>query len=115
MKRSEIDIKYTWNTDEIISQKEEFLKRVKNLDKQIDFSSFKGNLDNVLTVKACYDKLYELISELEVLSVYAMFKRDEDGTNPIGNELSCLVEEVSVKFSSEVSFIEPELSKLGED
>jgi hypothetical protein len=37
MKRSEIDIKYTWNTDEIISTKEEFLKRVKNLDKQIDF------------------------------------------------------------------------------
>lgn len=115
MKRSEIDIKYTWNTDEIISQKEEFLKRVKNLDKQIDFSSFKGNLNNVKTVKACYDKLYELISELEVLSVYAMFKRDEDGTNPLGNELSCLVEEVSVKFSSEVSFIDPELSKLGED
>ena len=113
MKRSEIETKYTWNTDEILSGKEEFVKRVKALDKQIDFSKFKGTLKDEFTIKACFDKLYDLAAELEVLSVYAMLKRDEDGTNSLGNELSCLIEEVSVKFSSEVSFVEPELSTLG--
>ncbi len=115
MKRSEIDAKYKWNTDELISGVEEFKSRLKTLDKNIKFSEFKGKLDNVQTVKECFEKMYSLYSELELLSVYAMFRRDEDGTNPIGNELTCLVEEVSVKFSTEVSFIDPELSKLGKE
>ncbi len=113
MKRSEIELKYKWNTDEILTSKEEFIKRVKKLDKSIDFSAYKGNLNTSKVIKECFDKMYDLISELEVLSVYAMLKRDEDGTNSLGNELSCMIEDVSVKFSTEVSFIEPELSKLG--
>lgn len=115
MKRSEIDVKYTWNTDEILSGKQEFVSRLKKLDKSIDFKQFKGKLKDVSTIKQCFDKMYFIISELEVLSVYAMLKRDEDGTNPLGNELSCMVEEVSVKFSTAVSFIEPELSLLGKE
>ncbi|MBQ3235613.1 MAG: oligoendopeptidase F [Clostridia bacterium] len=113
MKRGEIELKYKWNTDEILSGKEEFVSRLKSLEKSLDFSSFKGTLNNVQQIKACFDKMYSLLSELEILSVYAMMKRDEDGTSPLGNELSCMIEEVSVKFSSEVSFIEPELSLLG--
>ena len=42
MKRSEIDIKYKWNSDEIISSKDEFISRVKKVVKLIDFKSFKG-------------------------------------------------------------------------
>ena len=40
MKRSEIDVKYTWNTADILSSKKEFEDRCKNLKKQIDFSKF---------------------------------------------------------------------------
>ena len=115
MKRSEIELKYTWNTDEIIKDREEFVSRLNKLKKSVDFSSFKGKLKDAKTIKSCFDKMYELLSELEVLSVFSMLKRDEDGTNPLGIELSCMVEEVSVKFSSEVSFIEPELSLLGKE
>ncbi len=115
MKRSEIELKYKWNTDEILSSKEEFIERVKKLDKSIDFSVFKGKLLTAEIIKECFDKMYALVSELEVLSVYAMLKRDEDGTVPLGNELSCMIEDVSVKFSTAVSFINPELSKLGKE
>lgn len=115
MKRSEIEAKYKWNTEELVSGVEEFKTRLKTLNKNIKFSSYKGKLNNVKTIKECFEKMYSLYSELELLSVYAMFRRDEDGSNPVGNELTCLVEEVSVKFSTEVSFIDPELSKLGKE
>ncbi len=113
MKRSEIDVKYTWNTDDILSGKDEFLSRVKNLNKQIDFSKFKGKLDDVNVVYSCFKKMYELSGELDVLAVYAMMKRDENGADTTATELSSIIEDVCVKFSCELSFFEPELSKLG--
>lgn len=115
MKRSEIDIKYTWNTDDIISSKKEFIDRCALLKKAIKFSNFKGKLNNAKTIYDCFNKMYEVLGELEVLSVYAMLKKDEDGNDPVANELSCLVEELGVKFSFEVSFVEPELSRLSKD
>ncbi len=115
MKRNDIDIKYKWNVDEIISSKSEFEKRIKIVNKQIDFTPFKGKLNNVETVYNCFHKMYEILGEIELLSVYSMMKRDENGADPDANEMSCLIEEVCVNFSSAVSFIEPELSKLGKD
>ena len=115
MKRSEIDVKYTWNTDDIISSKKEFIDRCALLKKAIKFSNFKGKLNNAKTIYDCFNKMYEVLGELEVLSVYAMLKKDEDGNDPVANELSCLVEELGVKFSFEVSFVEPELSRLSKD
>ena len=112
MKRSEIELKYTWDLSDILQSKDEFLSRIKSLEEDIDFSAFKGKLNNSKTIKACFDKLYSVLGELEVLSVYSMLKRDEDGSDPLGTELCCYVENVSVKFSAEISFIEPELSKL---
>ncbi len=115
MKRSDIDIKYKWNVDEIISSKEEFVSRIKKVNKQIDFTAFKGKLNNVDTVYNCFYKMYEIVGEIELLSVYSMMKRDENGADPDANEMACLIEEVCVNFSSAVSFIEPELSKLGSE
>ncbi len=115
MKRAEIDVKYTWNAEEIVSDKDEFVSRIKKLSKKIDFSPFKNNLDSVQSVYDCFSKLYSVLGELEVLSVYSMMKRDENGADATASELSCLVEDVSIKFSTEVSFIEPELSKLGKE
>ncbi|MBO7215306.1 MAG: oligoendopeptidase F [Clostridia bacterium] len=115
MKRSEIELKYKWNTDEILTGKQEFIAKLDEIKKVLSFSDFKGRLNNVKTIKECFEKVYYILGQLEVLSVYAMMKKDEDGTNPLGNELSCMVEEVYVKFSSEVSFIDPELSRLGKE
>ena len=58
MKRSEIELKYTWNTDEIIKDREEFVSRLNKLKKSVDFSSFKGKLKDAKTIKSCFDKLF---------------------------------------------------------
>lgn len=113
MKRSEIDIKYTWDTSEILSGKDEFLARANALKNNLDFTEFKGKLSNADTVLKCYEKLYKLSRELEILSVYAMMKHDEDGSVSLGVELSEIVDDIAVKFSSKASFIDPELSSLG--
>ena len=54
MKRSEIDVKYTWNAEEIVSGREEFIKRVNALSKQLNFSKFKGKLNNREAVLDCF-------------------------------------------------------------
>ncbi len=113
MKRSEIDVKYKWNTNDILSGKDEFLARLKKLNAQLDFSQFKGKLGDVDNVYKCFSKMYELSGELELLAVYSMMKRDENGADTTANELNSLIEEASVKFSYELSFFEPELSNLG--
>lgn len=115
MKRNQIESQYKWDVESIISEKSEFLSRAKSLQDKIDFSSYKGTLNNSKTVFNCFTKLYELLGELEVLAVYAMMKKDENGEDVFANEISCIIDDLSVKFSCEVSFIEPELSKLGKE
>ncbi|MBR6737533.1 MAG: oligoendopeptidase F [Clostridia bacterium] len=115
MKRSEIKTEYTWNTEDILSGISEFNDRFLNLEKQVDFSMFKGKLSSPDVILECYTKLYDVYSELEVLAVYAMMKRDENGADPVANELNCKIDDLSVKFSAETSFIDPELSTLGKD
>lgn len=115
MKRNQIETKYKWDVESIISCGEEFNSRLKKLNSEINFSNFKGKLKDAKTVRSCFDKFYSVLGELEVLSVYAMMKKDEDGADAYANEISCLIDDASVKFSYEVSFIEPELSSLGKE
>ena len=115
MKRTDVKMEYTWNIGDVLSGKEEFINRYKALEKQIDFKRFKGKLSSKEVVLECYDKLYDAYLELEVLAVYAMMKRDENGADPYANEINCLIDNLSVKFSAETSFIDPELLTLGEE
>ncbi|MBR5439518.1 MAG: oligoendopeptidase F [Clostridia bacterium] len=112
MKRSEIKEQYKWKIEDIFTSDDEFYKKVKELEPKIDFSSFKGNLNNAQTIKKCYDYLYSLALDLEVLSVYAMMRRDENADDRKANELSGTVDELFIKFSSSASFIDVEITSL---
>ena len=65
MKRSEINEKYKWNISDVYKNDEEFYKECEILEKEIDFSEFKGKLNNALCVGECYKKLYALFLKLE--------------------------------------------------
>ena len=112
MKRSEIKEQYKWNIADIFESDEEFYKKVKEIEQKIDFSSYKGKLNNAKTIKECYDNLYALALDLEVLSVYAMMRRDENADDRRANELSGTIEELYIKFSSQASFIDVEITAL---
>lgn len=112
MKRQDIKQEFKWKIEDIFSSDDEFYSLYNELKKKISFKEFKGKLIDAETIKKCYDKLYGLISDLEILSVYAMMKRDEDGSNSTANEMYGLVEEISVLFSSATSFIDSEITSL---
>ena len=107
MKRSEIESRFKWKIEDIFSSDNEFYHGLDKLKDEISFSSFKGKLNNVETVKECYDKLYKVMGELEVYAVYAMMKRDEDGALNSSIKLVGAVEDLEIKLSLEISFIEP--------
>lgn len=112
MKRSQIKEQYKWNISDVFSSDAEFYSKVKEVEKLIDFSSFKGKLNNAKTIKECYDALYKVLCDLEVLSVYAMMRRDENADDRSANEMSGTVDELSIKFSSQASFIDVEICAL---
>ncbi len=112
MKRSQIDNKYKWNIEEIFASDKDFYRELSAFEKQIDFLKYKGKLNSKETLKKCLDELYLKASNLEVFAVYAMMKKDEDASNPLGVKLEGAVSEVEVKFSMQTAFIDPELTSL---
>lgn len=115
MKRQEINEKYKWNTEEIFESEADFYAAVKECESALDFKEFKGKLNTVENVKRCYNKLYACDLKLEVIAVYAMMKKDENGEDRKGIEFDAAADNLFLKFSSETSFIDPEITALDDD
>ena len=115
MKRSQIENKFKWNIQDIFVSQDDFENFFSKTSSQISFSSFKNNLNNAETIKECFNKLYLVGSMIDKLSVYAMMKKDEDASNSSAIALYSRVENLCVKFSSEISFIDSELLSLDSD
>ena len=115
MKRTEIDKKYKWKIEDVYNSVEDFNKDLDAFLCDLDFSCFKDKLKDVTTIKKCFDKLYDKLSLLEKLSVYAMMKKDEDGNLSSSIKLYNWVENSELKFAEQTSFIEPEISLLSSE
>ena len=115
MKRSQIDNKFKWNIEDIFTSISEFDKLLKSTENQISFSQYAGKLSDVNVLKECFDKLYDVAQNIDKLSVYSMMKKDEDGDNSQAITLYGKVENLCVKFSTEVAFIDPELTSYSSE
>ncbi len=112
MKREQIDNKYKWNKDDIFKSEDEFYSLLKETEKQIDFSAYKGKLNNAEIISECLNKLYSIFADLEKLSLYAYMTKDENVGLSNGIVLTNKIEDLCVKFDENTSFITPELSSL---
>ena len=112
MKRSEINNKFKWKIEDIFACEDDCYLSLEEIKKELDFSMFKGNLNTAINIKNCFDKLYNVLAKLEVCSVYAMMKHDEDGSLSSSVKLVGAVDSVEVEFSTQTSFINPELTSL---
>ncbi len=81
-------------------------------EKCIDFSKYEGKLNNAGTVKKCFDELYSVMGDIELLSVYAFMKHDEDSRDSGSMALLSRIDDLEVRFSSAAAFITPELTAL---
>lgn len=112
MKRSEVPSKYLWRTEDMFKSVEDWNALYSQVEGKLDFSAYEGKLNNVETVKACYDELYNVVGDLELLSVYAFMKHDEDARDSQSNALLAKIDALEVKFSANIAFMTPELTAL---
>ncbi|MBQ9710265.1 MAG: oligoendopeptidase F [Clostridia bacterium] len=112
--RNEVAANLKWRTQDLFASIEEWNALYNQVATRLDFSKFEGKLNTVETVKQCFDSLYDVLGDLEKLSVYAFMLRDEDTRSSESAALMAKVEQLEVTFSASIAFLTPELTALDE-
>ena len=115
MKREEVSINRKWKTEHIFPSVKDWQDFYTQAEKKMDFSRFEGKLSSVQTVKECYDNVYNVLSDIEKLSIYAFMRHDEDTRNDEFTALAMKSDALTVKFSAAIAFITPELTALSNE
>ncbi len=110
--RKDVKANLKWKTEHMFADQAAWDALYEKVDKSIDFKKYEGKLGNKAEFKKCYDELYAVMGDLELLAVYASMRHDEDARVTEFNALLSRIEALEVKFSSAVSFITPELTAL---
>lgn len=106
---------YQWQIEDIYQSQKDWEKDFEKVSKEIDFSEFRGKLNDSKQFLACMKKQERIGRVLEKLSVYAMMLHDTDTGNSEYDSLVSKTMTLSVKFSSESAFIVPELTALSNE
>jgi oligoendopeptidase F len=116
-KREQVDNAYKWRLDHIYSDKELWEKDYGTVKERLgEFSSYRGKLgDSPGMVKACLDLEEELGIIMGRLYVYACMKSHENTHLSEFQGLADRAGSLLVRFSTEISFIVPELSLMPEE
>ena len=110
--RKDVPQNLKWNTDDIFASQQEGEDMYASLEGKLDFSAYKGKLNNAETILACMEGINAVVKDLSRLSVYAFMRRDEDTRLSEFAALQSRVQMLSMKFSANVSYINPELTAL---
>ena len=115
MERSEAASKYKWKTEDIFSSDDAWEKSYAEAEKSIGFSEFEGKLGDKRSLIAFFAKEEKTGRMLERLHLYAHMKHDEDSRVAKYTSMQSKAMSLYVRFSSAVSFAEPELTALPEE
>lgn len=115
--RDEIDAEYKWKLEDIYESNDIWLSDAQFAEEEIDkLTKFSGKFTkNASKMADCFEEIYDLDDLISTLYVYAHMRRDEDITNPEYQDLAGKAELLSSKYSSAISFFEPEFLRLSED
>ena len=114
MKRSEVKEQYKWRIEDIFSSDEKWEESFKQAEKAITFSKYAGKLhdsDTLLKFFKDSDEFDKLVSKL---GVYAHMRHDEDAAISKYNAYYAKIGMLYTKYSTEISFFDPEMAKLDE-
>ena len=106
--------KYTWAVEDIYPSVDAWNSDYSRAEAQLDFTEFQGKLGTAEGFYACMKKQEAVGRIIEKLSVYAMMLRDTDTADSNYDALMGRVTSLSVKFSTAVAFVTPELTALPE-
>ena len=113
--RNEVSENLKWKTEHIFPTIDDWYKLYDEVMEQLDFSEFEGKLGDKQSLLACYKRLYAVIYDIEKLYVYAHMRHDENTKDPLFTGLMQKMGAMDVTFSSNVSFMMPEMTALSDE
>ena len=104
--------KYEWNLKEIFKNRKEFNNTKKELEKDLEkISKYQGKLcESSENLYNCYSLYEKALEKYEKLYGYGMLFYNLDMSNQEGIKLYKEVEALGTKFSTETSFMTPEIT-----
>ena len=115
-KRSEIDAKYKWKLEDIFADNEAWEAEFAEVEAMLPaLSALKEHIaDNVDTMRDGLQKIDRASWMLERLFVYARMRRDEDSADSLYQGLASRAQNLAVRLSGALSFLDPLLLSLDE-
>lgn len=115
-KRSEIDAKYKWKLEDIFADNEAWEAEFAEVEAMLPaLSALKEHIaDNVDTMRDGLQKIDRASWMLERLFVYARMRRDEDSADSVYQGLASRAQNLAVRLSGALSFLDPLLLSLDE-
>ncbi len=110
----EKDLKYKWAVEDIYADTESWEKDFKAVEKQLDFSKFKGKLGDKKSLSEFLSETEKVSRAIEKLYLYAHMRHDENTKDNVFDALLNRIMSLYVKLESETSFMVPELTALDE-
>ncbi len=114
MKRSEVKEKYKWKIEDIFSNDGEWEKAFEKAKKSLGFGKYAGKLGDKATLLKFLRETDEVSKQLDKLVCYAHMKGDEDTSVSKYSAYYSKVIALYTKFSTELSFFEPEMASRDE-
>ena len=115
MKRNEVKTEYKWKIEDIFASDEEWEKEFARLEKQINFSSFAGKLNDSDTLLAFFKADDEFGKSFEKLAVYASMRHDEDSAVAKYSAYDAKVYTLYTKYATEQAFFSPEMAMQSDE
>lgn len=112
MKREEVKTSYKWKLDDIYPDDKAWEEDFALAQKQLCFTQYRGKLHDKVQLLSFHKAMDEFGKRLDKLAAYAHLHHDGDINN---NEYAVMYSKIHAlysKYSTEVSFYEPEVSKL---
>ncbi len=115
MKRSEVNERDIWRTEDIFGSVAEWEKEFSELNKTLPgILQFKGKLGDKYEFLACMEFNSSVCQRLERLYCYAHLKHDENSADETGLGLFSRAQDMYMHYSTYESFVTPELGKRDE-
>lgn len=114
MERSEAESRYKWHVEDIFPSDEAWESYFSEAEQRIDFGNFRKKLCKLEELCNYFKKQEEVGAMLERLYLYAHMRHDEDSRIAKYTSMQSRAMSLFVRFSSETSFAEPELTALPE-
>ena len=114
MERSEVESRYKWRIEDIFPSDEAWENYFSKAEKEIEFGEFRGKLGELKALCGFFRRQEEVGAMLERLYLYAHMRHDEDSRVAKYTSMQSRAMSLFVRFTSETSFAEPELTALPE-